>query len=89
MSINMMQHQESSDAEKVCEVRDARNALAVALREAGIQLPALDVALVGGGASAGTEAGEGGARYGLVELGQCAAPVAHALAAVVAKGAGA
>ncbi|MGQ4515715.1 hypothetical protein [Streptomyces sp. DW26H14] len=71
----MTKRQDCSDAKKVREAEAARTALASALRAAGIQLPAMDVVPVAGG------------RYGLVELGQCAAPVAHALAAVVAKGA--
>ncbi|WP_308315934.1 hypothetical protein [Streptomyces sp. CC228A] len=63
---------------KFREVMDARDALASALRQAGIQLPALDVRVTGRADDPG---------YGLVELGVCAAPVAHALAAVIARGA--
>ncbi|WP_175409544.1 hypothetical protein [Streptomyces sp. TRM64462] len=60
------------------EVMDARDALAGALRQAGIQLPALDIRATGR---------EGDPGYGLVDLGVCAAPVAHQLASVIARGA--
>nr|WP_262387040.1 hypothetical protein [Streptomyces sp. TRM49041] len=60
------------------EVMDARDALAAALRQAGIQLPALDIRATG-------RTGDPG--YGLVDLGVCAAPVALALASVIARGA--
>ncbi|MGP4000353.1 hypothetical protein [Streptomyces sp. 8N706] len=79
---------------KVQEAVEARDALAAALTRAGIQLPAMDVRtpwqdLVGraddgdGGSDAGSAV-----RYALVHLGVCSAPVAHALAAVIVKGAG-
>ncbi|MFD7836968.1 hypothetical protein [Streptomyces sp. NPDC059761] len=55
----------------------ARDALAAALTRAGIQLPAMDVRT--------PWADE--ARYALVHLGICSAPVAHALAAVITRGA--
>ncbi|GAA4915110.1 hypothetical protein ACFPM3_22325 [Streptomyces coeruleoprunus] len=60
------------------EVMDARDALAGALRQAGIQLPSLDIRVTGRAEHQG---------YGLVELGVCAAPVAHQLADVIARGA--
>ncbi|WP_107408136.1 MULTISPECIES: hypothetical protein [unclassified Streptomyces] len=63
---------------KFTEVMDARDALAGALRQAGIQLPALDIRVTGRADDPG---------YGLIELGVCAAPVAHALAAVIRRGA--
>ncbi|MCP3818506.1 hypothetical protein NLX86_10365 [Streptomyces sp. A3M-1-3] len=62
---------------KIKEAMDARDALAAALTRAGIQLPAMDVRT--------PWADE--ARYALVHLGLCSAPVAHELAAVIAKGA--
>ncbi|MER7048867.1 hypothetical protein ABT391_28920 [Streptomyces jumonjinensis] len=55
---------------------DARDALASALTLAGIQLPAMDI----------RTPWPDEARYALVHLGPCSAPVAHALAAVIAKG---
>ncbi|MEV0845674.1 hypothetical protein AB0J21_07265 [Streptomyces sp. NPDC049954] len=61
---------------KIREAMDARDALAAALTEAGIQLPAMDVRKPYGDES----------RYALVQLGVCSAPVAHALAEAVAKG---
>ncbi|MEU1124818.1 hypothetical protein ABZ371_14910 [Streptomyces sp. NPDC005899] len=69
---------------KVREAVDARDALAAALRGAGIQLPAMDIRTPW----PDTEGGEGGrvARYALVHLGVCSAPVAHALAAVIRNG---
>lgn len=79
---------------KVQEALEARDALATALSLAGIQLPVMDVRTPW----QDTESGEGGderdggpgsaARYALIHLGVCSAPVAHALAAVIAKGAG-
>ncbi len=64
---------------KVQEALEARDALVTALRRAGIQLPAMDVRT--------PWADEDEPRYGLVHLGVCSAPVAHALAAVITKGA--
>ncbi|QIJ65221.1 hypothetical protein [Streptomyces sp. JB150] len=60
---------------KIHEATAARNALAAALTSAGIQLPAMDVR---------THAAAG---YALIHLGVCSAPVARALADVIAKGA--
>jgi hypothetical protein len=57
------------------EALAARDALAAALTAAGIQLPAMDVR---------THAAAG---YALIHLGVCSAPVARALAAVIARGA--
>ncbi|RSS93822.1 hypothetical protein EF903_07635 [Streptomyces sp. WAC05292] len=62
---------------KIKEAMDARDALAAALTRAGIQLPAMDIR---------TPWAEG-ARYAFVHLGQCSAPVAHALAEVITRGA--
>ncbi|MEU6118079.1 hypothetical protein ABZ840_26470 [Streptomyces sp. NPDC047117] len=62
---------------KVREALEARDALAAALRQAGIQLPAMDIRT--------PWAGE--ARYALVQLGVCSAPVALALADVIRNGA--
>ncbi|MFJ5724172.1 hypothetical protein [Streptomyces sp. NPDC093149] len=63
---------------KIDEAEEARDALGAALRRAGIQLPALDVRPVSRADGAG---------YGLVTLGDCSAPVARALAAVIEQGA--
>ncbi|MFF0482206.1 hypothetical protein [Streptomyces sp. NPDC004435] len=62
---------------KIKEALDARDALAAALTQAGIQLPAMDVRTPWADES----------RYALVHLGICSAPVAHALAEVITKGA--
>ncbi|MEV6953325.1 hypothetical protein [Streptomyces sp. NPDC051183] len=62
---------------KVKEAMDARDALATALTKAGIQIPAMDIR---------TPWAEG-SRYAFVHLGQCSAPVAHALAEVITRGA--
>ncbi|MCC5473840.1 hypothetical protein ACFV2N_28060 [Streptomyces sp. NPDC059680] len=75
---------------KLQEATAARDALAAALTQAGIQLPAMDVRTPWGDplpddaedTTAGTRA-----RYALVHLGVCSAPVALDLAAVIAKGA--
>ncbi|MFD4242244.1 hypothetical protein ACFWP3_11715 [Streptomyces sp. NPDC058525] len=66
---------------KIKEAITARDALAAALSRAGIQLPAMDVRTPWPDERADE------ARYALVHLGVCSAPVAHALAAVIAKGA--
>ncbi|MEU6084365.1 hypothetical protein [Streptomyces sp. NPDC047108] len=75
---------------KVREAVEARDALASALTLAGMQLPSMDVRVPWQDAAAGDDhdcdAGRA-ARYALVHLGVCSAPVAHALAAVIAKGA--
>ncbi|MHC0429331.1 hypothetical protein ACX6XY_03960 [Streptomyces sp. O3] len=63
---------------KIREAEEARDALAVALSRAGIQFPAMDVRTP-------LAVGEGG--YALVNLGECSAPVARELAAVITKGA--
>lgn len=63
---------------KMMEAELARDALAMALRRAGIQFPAMDV-------QGPLGAGEGG--YGLVLLGACSAPVVQKLAAVISRGA--
>ncbi|MGW5816326.1 hypothetical protein [Streptomyces noursei] len=62
---------------KIKEALDARAALATALTRAGIQLPAMDVRTPWADES----------RYALVHLGLCSAPVAHALAEVITRGA--
>nr|WP_030542884.1 hypothetical protein [Streptomyces albus] len=103
-------------APKLQEALAARDALAVALTDAGIQLPAMDVRTPWGDAlpddaddadgsaepSRTRRTGEApakpapdddayripeSARYALVHLGVCSAPVALALAAVIARGA--
>ncbi|WP_327294165.1 MULTISPECIES: hypothetical protein [unclassified Streptomyces] len=80
----------STDSPKVQEALDARDALAEALTRAGIQLPAMDVRTPWFEPEAEPERDDAPAstRYALVYLGVCSAPVALALAAVIAKGAG-
>lgn len=85
-------------APKLQEATDARDALAAALTQAGIQLPAMDVRTPWGDvlpdeaeerAECAAEVNRvpASARYALVHLGVCSAPVALALAAVIARGA--
>lgn len=62
---------------KIMEAVEARDALATALSRAGVQLPAMDIRTPWADEY----------RYALVQLGFCSAPVAHALAEVIAKGA--
>ncbi|MFF2731724.1 hypothetical protein ACFVS9_27935 [Streptomyces sp. NPDC058008] len=61
----------------------ARDALAAALRVAGIQLPAMNVRTPWPDAEDGARP----ARYALIHLGVCSAPVAQALATVIRNGA--
>ncbi|MER6627562.1 hypothetical protein ABT301_04850 [Streptomyces sp. NPDC000987] len=68
---------------KTQEAVDARDALAAALSRAGIQLPAMDIR------TPWADEREGEARYALVHLGVCSAPVALMLADVILKGIGA
>ncbi|WP_373298292.1 hypothetical protein [Streptomyces pilosus] len=70
-------------APKVQEALAARDALAYALSQAGIQLPAMDIR------TPWADDPEGEARYALVHLGVCSAPVALILADVILKGIGA
>ncbi|MFF3731992.1 hypothetical protein ACFYXM_17105 [Streptomyces sp. NPDC002476] len=65
---------------KMQEALDARDALATALRRAGIQLPAMDIR------TPWADDREGEARYALVHLGVCSAPVALMLAEVIRRG---
>jgi hypothetical protein len=65
---------------KIQEALDARDALASALTQAGIQLPAMDVR------SPWPEDRESEAGYALVHLGLCSAPVALLLADVILRG---
>ncbi|MER8231476.1 hypothetical protein [Streptomyces sp. NPDC094049] len=65
---------------KIQEALDARDALAAALSRAGVQLPAMDIR------TPWLDDREGEARYALVHLGVCSAPVAHALATVILNG---
>lgn len=76
-----------SPRHKIQEAVQARDALAAALSGAGIQLPAMDVRTPWLGDPA--EEGEEGrsARYALVQLGVCSAPLARELAEVIARGA--
>ena len=71
---------------KIGEALAARDALAAALTRAGIQLPAMDVRTPWRGDLHGDGSGRT-ARYALVQLGVCSAPVAHALAEVIGRGA--
>ncbi|MER6528323.1 hypothetical protein [Streptomyces sp. NPDC001508] len=65
---------------KIQEALDARDALAAALSRAGIQLPAMDVR------TPWADEREGEARYALVHLGVCSAPVALMIADVILRG---
>jgi hypothetical protein len=65
---------------KAEEAREARDSLAAALSLAGIQLPAMDVR------TPWADDREAEARYALVHLGVCSAPVALMLADVITKG---
>ncbi|MFB6779681.1 hypothetical protein ACFCX0_20145 [Streptomyces sp. NPDC056352] len=67
---------------RVQEAVDARDALAAALSRAGVQLPAMDVR------TPWANDREGEARYALVHLGVCSAPVALLLADVILRGVG-
>lgn len=78
---------------KIQEALEARDALASALTQAGIQLPAMDIrtpwADTDTDAGADTDTGEEWAnetRYALINLGVCSAPVAMLLAAVIVRG---
>ncbi|SCK48198.1 hypothetical protein [Streptomyces sp. WMMB 322] len=83
-----------AQAPKIQETVEARDALAAALTRAGIQLPAMDVrtpwmdVLEDGNDTEADADAKRAARYALVHLGVCSAPVAIALAAVIVKGAG-
>ncbi|NEA40088.1 hypothetical protein [Streptomyces sp. SID11385] len=68
---------EKEHADRLREALAARDALASALTAVGIQLPAMDV----------RRAWAGEAPYALVHLGVCSAPVAHALAEALGRGA--
>lgn len=76
---------------KIQEALDARDALASALTQAGIQLPAMDVRRPWADADADADAetdeeGTNEKRYALIHLGVCSAPVAVLLAAVIMRG---
>ncbi|MER6627543.1 hypothetical protein ABT301_04755 [Streptomyces sp. NPDC000987] len=66
----------------VQEALAARDGLAYALSQAGIQLPAMDIR------TPWADDHEGDIRYALVHLGVCSAPVALLLADVILKGVG-
>lgn len=72
---------------KIREAVEARDALADALTRAGIQLPAMDVRTPWREAAAEADGPARAARYALVHLGVCSAPVACELAAVIGRGA--
>ncbi|MFH8489706.1 hypothetical protein [Streptomyces longisporoflavus] len=65
---------------KVEEAIAARDSLAAALSRAGIQLPAMDIR------TAWADDLKEEARYALVSLGVCSAPVALRLADVIRRG---
>ncbi|WP_342776471.1 hypothetical protein [Streptomyces diacarni] len=92
---------------RIREAVEARDALAEALTQAGIQLPAMDVRTPWRDAASGPDSlgssdpaahddgdalldtdSRTAARYALIHLGVCSAPVAFALAAVIARGTG-
>ncbi|MGW0564280.1 hypothetical protein ACWDZ4_27670 [Streptomyces sp. NPDC003016] len=65
---------------KTQEALEARDALAAALTQAGIQLPAMDIR------TPWADDRKADAQYALVHLGVCSAPIAHLLADVITKG---
>ncbi|MET9404313.1 hypothetical protein ABZX90_00725 [Streptomyces sp. NPDC002935] len=73
-------HHPPTTAPKIQEALDARDALANALSQAGIQLPAMDIR------TPWADDRKAEARYALVHLGVCSAPVALMLADVITKG---
>jgi hypothetical protein len=78
-----------ADTAKIQETVEARDALADALTQAGIQLPAMDVRTPWQDVVGDDDSDFGSAaRYALIHLGVCSAPVAFALAAVIVKGVG-
>lgn len=82
------QHRKPRPSAKLQEATEARDALAAALTRAGIQLPAMDVRTPWLDTRPDDDApdGPGGNRHALVHLGVCSAPVALALADVIAGG---
>ncbi len=70
----------ASHTPKIQEALEARDALAAALTQAGIQLPAMDIR------TPWADDRKADAQYALVHLGVCSAPVAHLLADVITKG---
>ncbi|MFG3512079.1 hypothetical protein [Streptomyces bobili] len=69
-----------SHTAKVQEALAARDALATALTEVGIQLPAMDIR------TPWADDRKAEAQYALIHLGVCSAPVALMLADVITKG---
>ncbi|WP_327432317.1 hypothetical protein [Streptomyces sp. NBC_01236] len=65
---------------KIEEALEARDALAIALSQAGIQLPAMDIR------TPWADDRKDEAQYALVHLGVCSAPIALMLANVITKG---
>ncbi|MFD6434851.1 hypothetical protein [Streptomyces venezuelae] len=65
---------------KIEEALEARDALAAALSQAGIQLPAMGIR------TPWADDRKGEARYALVHLGVCSAPIALMLADVITEG---
>ncbi|MFH9864303.1 hypothetical protein [Streptomyces sp. NPDC017202] len=71
-----------SPAPRTSEALEARDALADALSQAGIQLPAMDIR------TPWVDDRRAEAQYALVHLGVCSAPVALMLADVIMRGVG-
>ncbi|MER5460543.1 hypothetical protein ABT010_07590 [Streptomyces sp. NPDC002668] len=65
---------------KIEEALKARDALAAALSQAGIQLPAMDIR------TPWADDRKAEAQYALIHLGVCSAPIALMLAGVITKG---
>lgn len=74
------QYPPPTPAPKIQEALDARDALADPLSQAGIQLSAMDIR------TPWADDRKAEARYALVHLGVCSAPIALLLADVITKG---
>ncbi|MFE9810040.1 hypothetical protein ACFYRN_09025 [Streptomyces sp. NPDC005227] len=83
-----VQHPRPGAAPKIQEALEARDALACALSRAGVQLPAMDIRTPWAD-DREADRREDGARYALIHLGVCSAPVALLLADVILRGLGA
>ncbi len=75
----VMKDSDQVGEQRTGEAEAARDALAEALRRAGIRFPAVDVRT--------PVRADGAAGYAMVVLGECSAPVARELAAVIERGA--
>ncbi|MFP8960129.1 hypothetical protein ACLIYP_06080 [Streptomyces nanhaiensis] len=74
-----MEGSDRVEEQRIGEAEAARDALAEALRRARIRFPAVDVRT--------PVRADGAAGYAMVVLGECSAPVARELAAVIERGA--